>query len=413
MPVSVNLNRLWHDLMTTAGFGASPGGGLTRLALTDSDREVRDWFRAAAREAGCAVTVDDMGNVFARRPGTRHDLPPILVGSHLDTQPEGGRFDGVLGVLAGLEAVRALNDAGIATAHPIEVVNWTNEEGSRFDGQAQGSAVFVGRVTRAAADDRRDAEGHRFGDELERIGYRGTESCGAHPIAGCLELHIEQGPALEARNRDVGVVTGVQGMRWFNVTLEGFAAHAGTTPMHLRRDAALGAARMVETVHEACRATASDAVATTGLVRTDPGSRNVVAGRARLTVDMRHPDDAVLDRLEGTLRERFGKICGELGLTFEMERAGQTPPVTFDPVAVEAVRAAAKAHGYAHDEMVSGAGHDAAQVAGITPTAMIFVPCRDGISHNEAESITQANAAAGANVLAEALCRLDNALANR
>ena len=274
MTLTIDGDRLWQTLMETARIGATAAGGLTRLALTDLDREVRDWFAAACEEAGCTVTIDDMGNMFARRAGRDESCQPILIGSHLDTQPKGGKYDGVLGVLAALETVRAFNDAGIETEHPIEIVNWTNEEGARFAPAMLSSGVFGGAFERDEICTHSDADGLSIGDELERIGYRGEQRCVDHPLAGYLELHIEQGPVLEAAGDDIGVVTGVQGMRWFDLTVEGFAGHAGTTPMALRRDALVGAACVIEAVAELARSTDDQAVATIGEIRTSPGSRN-------------------------------------------------------------------------------------------------------------------------------------------
>jgi len=309
----INGDRLWETLMTTARIGATSNGGLTRLTLSDEDRAVRDWFGAVCQDAGLRVTVDDMGNMFARRPGRRDDLAPIVIGSHLDSQPQGGTFNGVLVVLAALEGVRTLNEANVQTEHPIEIVNWTNEEGARFAPPMPASGVFAGIYSKAFAYDRRDNDGLRFGDELARIGYLGEETCGDHPIAGYLELHIEQGPILEAEGIDVGVVTGVQGMRWFDLQIRGFAAHAGTTPMRLRRDAAVGAARAIELIRRIALDYDENAVVTTGSVRMLPGSRNVIAGEAQVTVDLRHPESTALDSLENTIRTELNKI--ELSLS--------------------------------------------------------------------------------------------------
>lgn len=410
MSVTVNGGRLWQTLMETATIGATPAGGLTRLALTDLDREVRDWLHSACEEAGCRVTVDDMGNMFARRAGRDPDLAPLLIGSHLDTQPKAGRYDGVLGVLAALETVRAFNDADIKTRHPIELVNWTNEEGARFAPAMLSSGVFAGAFKRDAIYAHTDAEGLKFGDELQRIGYRGEQSCGDHPIAGYLEVHIEQGPVLEAAGDDVGVVTGVQGMRWFDLTIEGFAGHAGTTPMALRRDALIGAARIVEAVREIAAQTDDQAVATVGVIETSPGSRNVVPGSTYLSVDLRHPSADALDAMESAARERITNIGDELELVPRLERIWNSAPVVFDARCVDAVRTAAAGAGLGHRDIVSGAGHDAVYVSRVAPTGMIFVPCDKGISHNEAESIEPRHATAGAQTLADAVLMLDREL---
>jgi N-carbamoyl-L-amino-acid hydrolase len=409
----IDAQRLWDTLMETARIGGTPKGGICRLTLTDLDREVRDWFRAAAEAAGCTVAVDDMGNMFARRPGRDDSLPPVAMGSHLDTQPTGGKFDGVLGVLAGLEVLRTLNDAGYETNAPIEVVNWTNEEGSRFAPAMLCSGVFAGAFTREFADSRTDREGKRFGDELDRIGYRGTERCGDHPLSAMFELHIEQGPILEDEGKEVGVVTGVQGMRWFEVTLTGFESHAGSTPMHLRRDALVAASRMIQAVDEVGRAHRPQAVSTVGLIESRPNSRNIIPGEVFFTIDLRHPSDETLARMEGEVRERCERIAREAKVEMAFERIWDAPAVRFDESCVAAVREAAAAQGYGHRDIVSGPGHDAAYVARVAPTAMIFVPCEKGISHNEVEKIEFGQAAAGANVLLQAVLSYDQTLRER
>lgn len=410
MDPHVNAGRLWDTLMESAEFGATANRGLHRLALTNADAQVRDWFVDKLQDQGCKVTVDDMGNIFGRRAGERDDQPPILLGSHLDSQPLGGRFDGVLGVLAGLEVIRALDDNNVRTDHPLEIVNWTNEEGARFAPAMLSSGVFGGAVSKEYAYARTDSDGVRFQDELERIGYRGESPCGEHPVAAYLELHIEQGPVLEAAGEDIGVVTGVQGMRWFDLTIQGFAGHAGTTPMHLRRDALIGAARIVEAVRDIAIECDERAVATTGLVRADPGSRNVIAGSAYLPIDLRHPDTGVLDRIESSIGARAASICEDLNLTYELERIWASTPVEFDEVCIDAVRNSAQLAGYRSRDMISGAGHDAVNVARIAPTAMIFVPCEGGISHNESENIQPWHAEAGAQTLLGSTLALDKIL---
>jgi N-carbamoyl-L-amino-acid hydrolase len=411
--LTIDAERLWDTLMETAAIGGTAKGGICRLALTDLDRQVRDWFVQACRAAGCTVGVDEMGNIFARRPGRNNELPPIVMGSHLDTQPTGGRFDGVLGVLAGLEVVRTLNDAGYETNAPIEVVSWTNEEGSRFAPAMLASGVFAGVFDRAFADGRQDREGRRFGDELERIGYRGDEPCGARRIGAFFELHIEQGPILEDEGREIGVVTGVQGMRWYEVTVTGFESHAGTTPMHLRRDALVGAARMVEAINGVALAHAPLAVSTVGLMEVRPNSRNILPGEVFFSIDLRHPDDAVLAEMEGEVKAAIARIAGEMKLEAVVADIWNSPAVRFDPACVDAVRAAAEDFGFSHRDIVSGAGHDAAYIARVAPTAMVFVPCEKGVSHNETERIEPGQAAAGANVLLRAVLAYDKMLADR
>jgi N-carbamoyl-L-amino-acid hydrolase len=410
--LTIDPERLWDDLMETARIGATPKGGICRLTLTELDRQVRDWFKAQAEELGCTITVDDMGNMFARRPGQRSDVPPIAMGSHLDTQPTGGKFDGALGVLAALEALRTLQNAGYETFAPVEVVNWTNEEGARFAPAMIASGVFAGVFTRDWAAARADRSGQTFGDALEKIGYRGSEPCGQHKLSAFFEVHIEQGPYLEADGKDIGVVTGVQAMRWCEVTVAGQDAHAGTTPMPRRHDALLGAARLVETVNASARKSAS-AVGTVGLMEVKPGAPNVVPGEVFFMIDMRDPDPAVLDRMAGEVAQAAKKLETELGLAIAITNIWMQPPQVFDPGCIAAVRAAATASGYSTRDMISGAGHDAAYVARVAPASMIFVPCKDGISHNEAEYSSKEQCAAGAQVLLQAVLDYDRRLVER
>ena len=411
--LTIDAERLWASLMETAAIGATPKGGICRLTLTDLDRMVRDWFAARAEALGCTVTVDDMGVMFARRPGQRADVAPIAMGSHLDTQPTGGKFDGVLGVLGALQALEALHAAGYETFAPIEVVNWTNEEGSRFAPACVASGVFAGVYARDWAVARTDRAGVTFGEALSGIGYRGPERCGDHPLSAFFELHIEQGPLLEADGKDIGVVTGVQGVRWFEITITGQDAHTGATPMHLRKNALLGAARLVERVEAIARAHAPLAVATVGSMEVKPNSPNVVPGEVFLTVDMRHPDLAVLEAMDGALAAALAEVCGPLGLGAESKRIWEQAPIAFDAACVAAVRHAAEVSGFSARDIVSGASHDAAYVSRVAPTAMVFVPCRDGISHNEAEFSSKEQCAAGAQVLLQAVLDYDRHLAER
>jgi N-carbamoyl-L-amino-acid hydrolase len=409
----IDPERLWDDLMQTAQIGATPKGGICRLTLTDLDRQVRDWFKARAEAFGCTVTVDDMGAMFARRPGQRADIPPIGMGSHLDTQPTGGKFDGALGVLAALEALRTLHEAGYETYAPIEIVNWTNEEGARFAPAMIASGVFAGVFTREFAADRKDRTGVRFGDALEAIGYRGPERCGAHPLSAFFEIHIEQGPYLEQEGKDIGVVTGVQAMRWYEVTIVGQDTHAGTTPMPKRRDALLGAARIVDAIDAITRKNAPYAVGTVGMLEVKPGSPNVVPGEVFLTIDLRHPETTVLNQLESDITAAANAIGTELGVDVAIRNIWHQPPVLFHEDCIAAIREAATASGYSTRDITSGAGHDAAYVSRVAPTAMIFVPCRDGISHNEAEFTSKEQCAVGAQVLLQAVLNYDRMLAER
>ena len=393
--------RLWDSLMEMAKIGGTAKGGCKRLTLTDVDKEGRELFRAWCEQAGCSVKVDEMGNMFARRPGVE-DLPPVVLGSHLDTQPTGGKFDGVLGVLGGLEVVRTLNDLKIRTRHPIEVANWTNEEGSRYAPAMVSSGAFAGVYSKEFAYSRLDSEGKSFGEELARIGFKGDEPVGGRPVHAYFELHIEQGPILEAENFDVGVVTHGQGQRWYEITLTGFESHAGSTPMPRRRDALLGAARIVELVNAIGLSKAPLAVSTVGMISAYPNSRNVIPGQAFLTVDFRHPADTTLSEMDAALREGVRAICDKIGLACEIKQVFYYAPVAFDPDCVDAVRRAADRFSYSRREIVSGAGHDACYVARVAPTAMIFTPCVDGVSHNESEDIKMEWSTAGANVLLHA-----------
>jgi N-carbamoyl-L-amino-acid hydrolase len=406
--LSVNGDRLWDSILETARIGGTGKGGICRLTLTDEDRAVRDWFVQACRDAGCSVTVDEMGNIFARRPGRDDSLPPIAIGSHLDTQPTGGKFDGVIGVLAGLEALRTLNDAGIQTNAPIEVIDWTNEEGSRFAPSMLASGVFAGVFPVAEAHARQDRQGLRLGDELARIGYRGEAPCGGRRLAAHFELHIEQGPILEAEEKTIGIVTGVQAIRWYELTVTGRESHAGTTPIPRRQDALLAAARMVVAVRAAALAAGPDAVSTVGLLECRPNSRNVVPGSVFLTVDLRHPDDAQLAALEARVEAACREIAAADGVALDFACIWASPAVHFDPACIAAVEAAAAARNLPARRIVSGAGHDSAYIARVAPTTMIFVPCAGGLSHNEAESATQSDITAGANVLLAAILATDS-----
>jgi beta-ureidopropionase / N-carbamoyl-L-amino-acid hydrolase len=405
--------RLWGTLMETAAIGGTAKGGICRLTLTDLDLQVRNWFRAATEALGCSVTVDDMGTMFARRESQRRDVPPIAIGSHLDTQPTGGKFDGALGVLAALEVLRTLHQAGYETFAPIEIVNWTNEEGSRFTPPMLASGVFAGVFTRNWAYNRADPAGVSFGTALEAIGQRGDQRSGDHPLSAFFELHIEQGPVLEAEGVDIGAVTGVQGIRWFEVTVTGQDAHTGATPMHLRKNALLGAARIVQLVEAIARAHAPTAVATVGSMQVKPNSPNVVPGEVFLTIDMRHTEMLVLAAMEEELGAALGAVGGPLGLSVQSTKIWDQPPVVFDAQCVASVRTAAETSGFSVRDMVSGAGHDAAYVARVAPTAMVFVPCRGGVSHNEAEFTSKEQCAAGAQVLLQAVLDYDRCLADR
>jgi N-carbamoyl-L-amino-acid hydrolase len=403
----VNGQRLWASIMESAVFGATPRGGICRLTLTEQDRQVRDWFRAQSEASGCNITIDSMGNIFARRSGLDDSLAPIAIGSHLDTQPTGGRFDGILGVLSGLEVVRTLNDNGYRTRAPIEVIDWTNEEGARFAPAMLCSGVFAGVFTPEYADSRADRSGTRFDSELVRIGYRGETPCGSHTLGAHFELHIEQGPVLEDTHKTIGVVTGIQGMKWYEVTIVGVESHAGTTPMGLRRDALLGASRLISAVHEVAIAHKPHGVGTVGLLENRPNSRNTIPGSVFLTIDLRNPDDRVVERMEAQVRTAADSIAAALKLTIDLRCVWHSPAVHFDETCIDAVRTAAAQTGYPSLDMVSGAGHDSGYISKVAPTAMVFIPCATGLSHNEEESAKPSDITAGANVLLQAVLDTD------
>lgn len=411
--LQIDPERLWGELMETAAIGGTLKGGICRLTLTDLDRQVRDWFKTRAEALGCVVTVDDMGAMFARRPGQRADLPPIGMGSHLDTQPTGGKFDGVLGVLGALEALRTLHEAGYETFAPIEVINWTNEEGARFAPAMVSSGVFAGAFEHDWASSRQDQAGITFAAALQAIGYRGPEKCGAHPFSAFFELHIEQGPLLEAEDKDIGIVTGIQGIRWFEVTLTGEDRHSGTTPMNRRKNALLGAARAVERIDRIANAHPPLAVGTVGLLQVKPNSPNVVPGEVFFTVDLRHPEAEVLDAMERELRVAVDESCRPQDLTVSIVNILNQPPVRFDEECIACVRESASASGFSAREIVSGAGHDAGYVSRVAPASMIFAPCHNGISHNEAEFTSKEQCAAGTQVLLQAVLNYDRKLAER
>ena len=377
---------------------------MCRLAASDLDGEARRLFIRWCEEAGCTVAVDKIGNIFARRAGRNPDLAPVMTGSHLDTQPTGGRFDGAYGVMAGLEIVRTLNDLGYETEAPIEIVAWTNEEGSRFSPAMVGSGVFAGVFDLSYGLERPDnVTGVTLGAELDRIGFAGPEPVGGRKVAAYFEAHIEQGPILEAAGKPVGVVTGAQGQRWYEITVTGQEAHAGPTPMPRRSDALVGAARMIDAVNRIGHAHAPDACATVGSVQVSPNSRNTIPGRVFFTVDFRHPEDAVLTQMDRELRAACAAAAASQGLDAEVKEFWYFPPTPFDPSLVAGVRDAARAQGYPHQDIVSGAGHDAVYMARVAPTAMVFVPCVGGISHNEIEDAKPDDLTAGCNVLLNAV----------
>ena len=401
--MKVDGDRLWDSLMEMAKIGPGIAGGNNRQTVTDEDAEGRALFQKWCEDAGCSMGVDEMGTMFMRREGTDPEALPVYVGSHLDTQPTGGKYDGVLGVLGGLEIVRTLNDLGIKTKHPIIVTNWTNEEGTRFAPAMLASGVFAGRHELDWAYDRTDANGKKFGDELARIGWKGDEKVGARDMHAFFELHIEQGPILEAEGKDIGVVTHGQGLRWIECTVTGKESHTGSTPMAMRKNAGRGLALITEMVHDIAMKNQPNAVGAIGHIDVYPNSRNIIPGKVVFTVDMR---THLLDKLNGMVAEfmeRAPKLCEEIGVEFSCEIVGQFDPPAFDVGCVSAVRNAAERLGYSHMDIVSGAGHDACWINDVAPTAMVMCPCVDGLSHNEAEEISKDWATAGTDVLFHAV----------
>lgn len=409
--LAIDGGRLWRSLMEMSRIGATANGGVCRLALSDEDKAARDLFVAWCEAAGCTTRIDAMGNIFARRAGLDGTLPPIMTGSHLDTVPTGGKFDGALGVLAGLEVIRSLEDLNYRTNAPIELVVWTNEEGSRFSPAMVSSAVFSGVIPMEAAKARSDKSGRTLGDELERIGYVGPDAVGGRPVSAFFELHIEQGPTLEAEHKTIGVVTGVQALRWYEIRLEGQEAHAGTTPMEARRDALLGAAEIIRDVDAIARRAGVAGRGTVGFIEAMPNGRNVISGEVFLCVDLRHPDDKVLSGMGDALAAAVEGLEHRHGLACDFKQVIHTPAVVFDEACVSMVRDAAEKRGYAWRAIISGAGHDAVHLACVAPTAMIFVPCQGGLSHNEAEWASPEDCAAGCAVLLDALLAFDKSLA--
>ncbi|MDC1287264.1 Zn-dependent hydrolase [Gammaproteobacteria bacterium] len=397
--IAINSERLWTSLMDMATIGATHEGGVCRVALTDIDKQGRDLFIRWCRDAGCSISIDAVGNIFARREGLSANAPAVLMGSHLDSQPSGGRFDGVYGVLAALEVIRTMNDHGIETECAIEACSWTNEEGARFPPAMMGSGVFAGVFPLDAILAKQDNDGIAFSDALESIGYNGDTAAGRRTIGTYLEAHIEQGPILESEGKTIGVLTGGQAMRWYDVEVTGQEAHAGSTPMSRRADALVTVAKLVQSVDELYRDFGEDARSTCGYISATPNSRNTIVGHISLSVDLRHPDDDTLSEMHTA----FLEICRKLDLIeatqIKAEQIWLCPATRFDANCIQAVRDAAEQNNFAHRDMVSGAGHDAFYLAQVAPTGMIFIPCSDGISHNPIESATQEDCAAGCQVL--------------
>ncbi|MAZ86943.1 MAG: Zn-dependent hydrolase [Cellvibrionaceae bacterium] len=405
---NVNGERLWQTLMEMAKIGATENGGCNRQALTDLDKQGRDLFINWCEEAGCSIQVDEMGNIFARRAGRNNSLPAVLTGSHLDTQPTGGKFDGVYGVLAGLEVIRTLNDNDIETEAAIETAVWTNEEGARFSPAMVGSGVWAGNFERDAVYSKTDKQGLRFEDELRRIGYLGEQPAQARPLAAAFEVHIEQGPILEAEEKQIGVLTGVQGMNWYDITFTGEPCHAGPSPMESRKDPFMGLHRLLAALYQLAENNAPWSRVTFGDIKAEPGSYNTVPESLTICVDLRHPDQTTLNAMDAELRRLTKQIALECQLEYHIHQEWTSEAVSFDSQCVNAVRDAVKNLGYSHKEMVSGAGHDSVYLSQVVPTSMIFIPCEKGLSHNEAENAEPADVTAGANVLLQAMLSMAN-----
>jgi N-carbamoyl-L-amino-acid hydrolase len=403
----VDGRRLWQSLMDMAEIGATAKGGVCRIGLSDEDRRARDLFRSWCEAADCTVRVDVFGNMFARRPGRDPGLPAVLVGSHLDSQPTGGKFDGAYGVLAALEVVRSLNDMGVETLRPVEVVNWTNEEGAVFKPMI-GSEVFTGALPLDGAYAMPDPQGRSLEQDLEAIGYRGDTGLWPDPLHCYFEAHIEQGPILERKSIPIGVVTAGAGIRWYTLALTGLESHAGPTPMDVRRDALVGAAEVILAVRRIALDQGEDGRGTVGCLTPYPASPNVIPGRVEMTVDLRHASEEALTAMHEALGEAVAEIAARHNLSAELKPTVHSPRIPFHPKVVSLIREAAGALGYGHRDIVSGAGHDACNIAKAIPTAMMFVPCENGISHNEAENITLEDAEAGGNVLLHAVLRAAN-----
>ena len=399
----VNGARLWNSLMQLAKIGATAKGGVCRLALTELDRQGRDFFVAQAKAAGCTIRIDQVGNIFARRAGHDNSLPAVMTGSHIDTQPTGGKFDGNYGVLAGLEVFQTLNDAGLTTDAPLEVVVWTNEEGSRFVPVMMGSGTFIGEFSTDTILAQKDRDGISVGQALEAIHYAGNDQVSPKGIGAYFEAHIEQGPVLEAHDITIGVVTGALGQRWFDVVITGSEAHAGPTPMQLRKDALLAASHMVQLINQLALDHAPNARGTVGMLDVYPNSRNVIPGSVKMSIDLRADSDATLTAMVNQLNAQAEAIALKGKVTIDLTQVVYFPPQAFAAELVQAVRSGAKTIGLSEMDVVSGAGHDAVYMARVAPTAMIFVPCKDGISHNEIEDAKAEHLEAGCNVLLHAM----------
>lgn len=404
--IKINAQRLWASLMDMAQIGATPKGGVCRVALSDEDKIGRDQFIEWCEAADCTIEIDQMGNIFARRAGRDNSLKAVMMGSHLDSQPTGGKFDGVYGVLAGLEVIRTLNDHQIITEHPIELVSWTNEEGARFAPAMIGAGVFASAFTLDYAYTRTDKSGKRLGDELDRIGYKGSLAVGNRTYKATFEVHIEQGPILEAEKTSVGIVTGVQGIHWYDLIIVGKETHAGPSPMSFRRDPVKAAIPVLQKIYALADTYAPLAKVTVGYLDASPGVKNTVPGQLKISLDFRHPEASILDQMEQDLKVIIQEESQVSQLEMTLEDVWYSPPVAFDTHCIHAVKKATEALGVSALKMVSGAGHDAVYVSKVAPTSMIFIPCEDGLSHNELENATPEDVVDGANVLLHAVLEM-------
>ena len=395
--------RLYSSLLELAQIGATPKGGVCRLALTDLDKQGRQWVINKALSLGLTVVTDQIGNTFMRREGKNPNLPPIMTGSHIDTQPTGGKYDGNYGVLAGLEVIETLNDHQVETEAPIEVVFWTNEEGSRFTPVMMGSGVFSGAISQELAYAAKDIDGKNVKDELTRIGFLGTQKPGDHPCGAYFEAHIEQGPILEYQDKIIGVVPAVMGLRWFDCTVHGFEAHAGPTPMEIRVDALQNSLSIMQKVVDVANQYAPHGRGTVGMVQVFPNSRNVIPGRVQFSIDIRHTDAVILDQMTAELKECIQSIATNKSIKIDLQEVSYFTPCNFDEGCIQTIRKAAQDLGYSHMDVVSGAGHDAIYMKSLAPTGMIFIPCKDGVSHNEIEDAKADHLEAGANVLLQSI----------
>ena len=400
--ISINSDRLWDSLMTMAKIGPGIAGGNNRQTVTVEDGEARKLLQKWSEDAGMTMKVDELGSMFFKREGTDKNALPVVIGSHLDTQPTGGKYDGVLGVLAGLEIVRTLNDLNIQTKHPILVVNWTNEEGSRFPPAMMASAGYAGIYEVNTLLSAKDAEGNIFGDELDKIGWKGSETVGSQKFHCYYELHIEQGPILETEEVDIGIVTHGQGLKWLEVKLSGVEQHTGTTPMNVRKDTSLALSEIILAVNHIANKNQPNALGSVGHIEVSPNSRNVIAGNSLFTVDIRSPDINKLVKMENELKQMTTDICKKYKIEFEMVQIGGFDPVAFDKECLNNIRNSAKKFGYSYKDIVSGAGHDACWINTVAPSAMIMCPCVDGLSHNEAEEIKPEWASSSTNVMLHA-----------